>query len=294
MESTERQNRYFLLSWKLWMQLLYPRENAVFERVITQNHKNKFTLYHLCLMMLAGGVLSYGIVRFLRPLGIEFPIMAMIVLAIFSSIITLIWLVAIVTNITHEYQQATYDLICVAPMGKMGANWSIVTGTLHRQDLFGWIDSGRKWFSGLIFLILLSILLPVILSTAGESWNSALQNFILFLEVLVFIVFTYVEYIQSVLQGVLIALLIPRFIRRAGDVVVWALFSFITLQVVMVTIFLIVSILIKYIYSLNNWQYLSILPQLLLLFAMREVCIHRSWKLLSHQLNAETDAVNHI
>lgn len=294
MEAPQWHNRYFLLSWKLWNQLLYPRESAVFNRISTQNHKNKFTIYHLCLMMLAGAVISYGIVNYLRPLGFEFPILALLVFVIFSSIITLMWLVTIAANITHEYQQATYDLICVTPLGKLGANWSIVTGILHRQDLFRWIDTVRKWLSGLILLIFLSVLVPVILSTVGDNRSSSLEGIILFLDVLAFVVFTYVEYIQSVLQSVLIAMLVPRFIRRTSDAVLWSLFSFITLQLVMVIIFLAVGVLIQYIVIVNSWQLVSILPQLLLLFTMREVCIYSLWRLLSYQLNAETDEINHI
>lgn len=294
MEATRWYNRYVLLSWKLWKHLLYPRENAVFERVITQNPKQRLTIYHLSLLFLAGGILSYGVISFLRPLGTDFPIIAVIVLAVFSSIITIRWLVAIIENITHEHQHATYDLLCITPLGKMGVNLSIVTGTLHQQDIFRWIDSGRRWLSGLTLLIFLSVLVPIILSTVGDNRNSSFEGMILFLDVVGFVVITYVEYIQSVLLGVLIAIAIPQFIRRTGDGTVWAIFVFITLQIVTITIFLVMNIFTVYIFRLNDWQYLSILPQLLLFFAMREGCIYTLWKRLSHQLNAESDDIQQI
>jgi len=294
MEAPKARKHYFLLSWKLWKHLRYPHENAVFTRLVTQKRQHKFTISEASLALLCGGIIGYGVVSHLRPLGLEFPIVTLIVLAIFSSIITVLWLVTIAANITHEHQQATYDLICVSPLGKIGVNWSIATGTLHRQNLFRFVELARRWFTGLILLVQASVLLPIILTTVGDGRNRPYEGVMLCLDVLVFVISTYVEYIQTVLQGVLIAMLVPRYVHRAANVGVWTTVAFITLQVVMITVFLLGGIVIQFVFTANNWQYPSILPQLVLLFVMREICIFVLWKSLSHQLNAKAYDLNQV
>jgi len=287
MVNLERFKRYILLSWKLWRQLLSPRTETVSGRVINKSDHNRLTLFHLSLMMVVAGGVSYGVMRYLRPLSLEFPVLALIILSIVSAITTLIWLVMVTSAITRENQQGTYDLLSLAPSGKMGASWSITIKTLHQQKLFHWIEIGRRWFTGLVLLLFMSLLTLILLSTILETLIPPSEVVILFFEVMVFSILTYLEHIQSLLQGVLIAMLLPHFIRRSIDAAAAASLAYICLQGILLAVFLIGVLIIQTIFIVNEWQYSSILPQLLLLFAIREMSIYALWKLLSWQLSGE-------
>jgi|GEM_PF-3165509 len=290
----EWHDRFVPLSWTLWWQLLNPHESAVFMRVIDNEHQYRLTLFHFSLMLAGGIGLSFGVVNYLRPLALEFPVIALVVLTIFSSIITIVWLISIATKITQEYQRETLDLVCVTPSGQIGAYWSIATGILHRQDLFRWIHSIHRWLSGFVLLFFASALVPVVISSIGEGTGTSQEATVLVLEVLLFVVCVYAGHVQTVLPAILIAMLIPRIIRRATDVTIWGIFIFVTLQIMMMTVFLVGGGIANLIFIENAWLPGSIIPQLLVLYLIREVVIHALWKLLSLQLDTNIDDVKQL
>lgn len=273
---------YYFFSWMLWKHFLHPPESPVFWRTIKQG-PNRFAS-QLGLALLATSIMSYSISGYFTQFSVSFSIIILIALAIFSCSYLVIWIASISSTIAGEHRQATYDLICMTPSGAIGMNWALATGILHRNDMLNWIDFGRKLLSGLILLILLMVLVAI---SVHKGWNNIFEPLQLFFDVIFLTILSYIDHVQSVVLGVLIAMLIPITVRNVTDVHIWSVFIFMTLQVIMLTLFLVVSVLFPPYVKANHWQVSPIIPMLLLLYTMRESCIYIAWKVLSHQLNAE-------
>lgn len=278
---------YLFFSWRLWRLLLYPPENPIFWRKVKKHFKHKQIVIQTGLMILVAGMLSYAVWAYLTQFRFLFPIVLLTISVIFSSTITIFWMVNIISEISYEYHQATHDLICVTPLGIIGANWSIATGIVHRHDLFNWVDFGRRLFSGLILFILLTVFLALILTSLQNAWSHYLSLSLLLFEIGVLAIYSYIEFVHSVLLGVLTALLIPQYIHQISDANVWAIFFFIGLQTTALMIFIFGNLIAQSYFVFNEWQLRSILPQLLFLYVTRESFIYIFWKLLSYKANAD-------
>jgi hypothetical protein len=273
---------YPMLSWRLWQQLHQPPEHPVFWRTLKLLPKYQLPASILWLILLVTIAVSYVIGIYLVQFEVPIMILWLTMLASFSCAYMVIWIIHISQTIAREQQQATYDPICMTPSGAMGANWAFATGILHRGDRLHWIDFGRKLLSGLFLLILLMALLTITFREGLFTTGEPLQ---LFLEIALFTLMSYIDHVQALVLGVLIAMLVPIAIRNATDVHIWAVFIFITLQVFTLTTLVLVSQLMLSHMVGYHWQFSAML---FLLYGLREGLIHFFWKILSYQLNAES------
>ncbi|QPC84682.1 hypothetical protein G4Y79_09975 [Phototrophicus methaneseepsis] len=281
---------YLSLSWNLWRFLLYPPENPIFRRVVNKDFGYKSTIAYTAVMMLIAAIVSVMVCVYLAQFRFLFPIILLIVLTIFSSAITVFWMIGVISEINYEYDRDTYDLICVAPSGVMGANWSIAAGIVHRRDIFSWVDFGRRAFSSLLFFILLIVFLMLILVSLQNGGNHPLEWFLLLIEIAILAIFTYAEYVHSVILGLFVALFCSQYVHQGMDTGIGAILLFIALQMLVLMIFLFGNLIIPSHVVFKGQQLSFFLPQVLLLYATHEVFIFILWSLFLYRTNADKDS----
>ena len=268
-----------LLTWILWYFLLHPPEHPVFHRTLRRASQSSLPLPLIWFTLVVACVVGYSMWAFLLNFNASVALLLPLTMLLLSSVYVVVWIANISLAIIREQQQATYDPICMAPSGAIGANWSLATGILHRGDRFSWIDLGRRLLSGLLLLILTMALLTI---TFHKGLRDIAQPLWLMLDILLLTLMSYIDHVQSVVLGVLIAMLMPLYIRNATDVHLWSVFIFITLQVITLTVFVFVSLLALNYFKFNH---LDIAFSLLIHYLLREIFIHIVWNRLSHQLN---------
>lgn len=173
------------------------------------------------------------------------------------------WIGAAAHAIASERYRATYSLICATPNGAAGANWAIVTAVLHHRDLFNWVDGIRRLFSASMLLLLLMALLPI-------SISKPTNFYLILLEIFIFTAYSYIEYTQSVVLGMLIAVMVPQYVRDSGF---WSVLVFVALQVAVIVFSLVVTVYLH-----------KAIFIIVLLYILREITITTIWKVVSSQI----------
>ena len=101
---------------------------------------------------------------------------------------------------------------------------------------------------------------------------------------------SYVDHVQSVVLGSLIALLVPLYIRNSNDVHVWVVFLFITLQALAFIGFLGVMLVSQ---NLTLGKSHPIIFGLLLFYSLREGMIYVAWHIVAHHLNGSLEELDY-
>src|SRR5690606_18524139 len=111
------------------------------------------------------------------------------------------------------------------------------------------------------FLLVICVMALAVI-TFQQGMNASAKPVILLLDILAFILITYIDHIQTVVLAVLIALLVPNHIRNTTDVHIWSVFVFVTVQVFTVSCFIIADV---YFIQIAPDKRVSILPVLVFL-----------------------------
>lgn len=278
---------FIFFSWRLWQQLAHPPENPIYRRTVKKNLKFPIKFSHSVLVIFVVGFICYRLIVYLTQFNLPFSTIVLTILGIFTSAITIFWIINFISGIAHEQHGSTYDLICITALGTFNANLSIVTGVLHKHDLFNWVNLIRKIISGLLLIVLMILFIALISVTFEGNWTQFITGILLLIEIIIFALISYVEYVQSVTLGTLIAILIPQHSGHSINIYIGAVLLFIVLQIVIFIIFYVSSLFAQAFFILHDWKLQPILPQLLFLYFIREGCIYLMWNILSSHLNID-------
>jgi hypothetical protein len=226
-----------------------------------------------CLMTLKATVIS--------PLSI-------IVLFVSSSLYVSVWIIDITQMIIREHRQGTYDLLCAAPAGAINVNQAICAASLHRYNALMWINLARKLSAGL-FLFVLLMIFP--LAAFYQKPDEDLRLWRPFLDIVALIIATYLDHVQTVVLGCLVAMLAPVQRPRNRDASLIAVGGFLTVQAL---IFLLTGLVITLLDLVYEWFHPTSVwvelcrPALNLLafYLIRETFNIILWKELVAQLEA--------
>jgi hypothetical protein len=269
-----------LTTWTLWRHLLYPVSHPLFQRTLKTPIALLPTSCLAWFVPLIGLLACCGIWTLTFQLRFSVAVLLLMALFCFSSIYVALWVVAISGAIARAHERGTYDLLCLAPPGALGANGAICIAVLHRDDALGWIDLVRKLIAGLLLFIFLLTLIATALRQKVLDSISFLQ---LFLDIAALSVASYVDHVQSVVLGSLVGMLVPVYRRTSVDSRIWAVAVFLTLQAAtFLATFLIIIVILPGLHAESSPLLLS-LP---VFYLTREVFIISLWRVLAYQLNA--------
>lgn len=268
------------ITWTLWHHLRHPPAHALFQKTLKRSVDDSPTQLTIAIVPLVGSLACCGVWMLFIPLKLPVPLLVLAVMVTLSSSYVITWVIRISASITREHERGTYDLLCLAPSGALGANWALCAASLHRDDSLGWIDFLRRLLAGLLLLVLLIVLLT---TAFRENTRDPLQFLGLFLDMILLTAASYVEHVQAIVLGSLVGMLMPVSSRTGVDARIWAAAVFVMIQAIALMMALLAGLVI-----FPAWYtgISSIFISLLVFYLTREGFILVFWQALTYRLNA--------
>jgi hypothetical protein len=294
-----------IFTWKLWRTLREPPliSHALYRRVVTTPAlpvQVQFDGRWLWVLGLLGlgylitqhGLISLMLVVFIVPAGgVLLFLMMPVLLPPFTAFVGGFWAASISSSLVREHHTHTYELLCMAPGGTLGANWAIASGCMHRGDVFGALRYGMYvammiggMFLGLLILVAVFMALR---ESPGETLIVAGRTVV---DLAVILGLFYAHYIQSVVLSALIGVCAPALFHQRGDTPWFAFGMFTAIQLGTYAAFALAHALLQPILNHippDNWAAYVGAPviYLLLFVLLREAIILGLWEFVSARLS---------
>jgi hypothetical protein len=222
-----------MITLRLWKAFKHPPStHPIFQRLLDEA-EDEIELFSLLQQILLQGQI------WLWPLLFMLNMRALLLMVFSGTLYGAIWSVQISGRIATERQNRRYDLLCLSPLGAVGASWAICTGCLHQKRAFEQINSQEAWSVRLILFIPIVISLPLIVRQLfAVTLTTSLIG------ILAVILVFYVDHVQSVLFGGLLGLLAFHHAPSRLDCRLWALAAFLGLQIITYLLLALVSVFI--------------------------------------------------
>ncbi|MBZ0300559.1 MAG: hypothetical protein K8J31_12495, partial [Anaerolineae bacterium] len=239
------------------------------------------------------GIISLLLVVFIVPaIGVLSFLMLPVMLPPLTALAAGFWAARISSTLVREYHTHTYELLCLAPNGSLGANWVIASGCLHRGDYFSALRFAMyvALLIGGMFLGLLAMVavFMALRATPSQSLVVALRTVV---DLSVILLLFYLHYVQSLVLSALVGVYVPTVFRSRMDATWVALALFVALQLALYAIFygshLLLAPLLATIPPTDWLAFVSTPLLYLILFLLpREVIILWLWGVVTTRLNA--------
>lgn len=286
------------MTWALWRALCAPNfDHPLYQRLAMHRNRLGFGSWQFSFMIGMIGLFFFMVMfapMLLILMLIASPILYITLTATFFGVLTT---VHVSGAVVRERLGERYELLCLTPDGGMGVNWMIYTGRMHQENI---LEQGLSecWT---IVRILLSIaffmMLGGLLSLSGTPETQAPEatRFVISFAVLLVSLSgaVYLDYVQSILVGGLLGLVIGNITRSLSDARIWSIALFIFQQILVYgVIFLLGLVIAPTIIGLFIRNDLIIglaTPPLvvLALYGIRELMIHGLWRWLTQRLNSD-------
>lgn len=137
-----------MTGWQLWKALKQPLEaHPIYRRVLDDIYDDHTRWQRKLQRLLTEGQL------WLWPLLFMLDMRAIMLVVLGGSLYGIIWATSISSRIYSEQNRRTYELLCLTSEGIFGAVWAIITGSLHRERIFGAINSLEAWGIRILLLV---------------------------------------------------------------------------------------------------------------------------------------------
>jgi hypothetical protein len=217
-----------------------------------------------------------------------------ILLPIIANTYGLNWAVGIGSLIATERERKTYDLLCVTPFGTLPTTWAITSGYAHYDQTLRSVSQLRAWQLAIIWVVVPFIGSMVIMQFGQIGYYITLiPVFIAYLAA--FTAMLYIDQFQSIIVGVLVAMIIPTLGRAMQETRIWITGVFILLQFVTYLSALLICLgALPIIFDALKLRGVLIdfgLPVLsvVIFFLIHEAIIRWLWRVLKEQVGAEVD-----
>ena len=269
-----------LLPWMVWQRLRHPTTRAIYYRV----HRSQavfrgqwwFVWVVVCVFAVLFCIDGLQRLNFAPPM----PVLMLVFMSLFSTLYLVPWIFEISTAMYREYNRETYDLLCVLPAGAAGVDLAISAACLHRNDLLRWTDFVRLGLSGLILFVFLIILVPILFTLPNSEFSEFLH---LLIEMSALVMISYLEHVQSILMGVMLAMLLSHMSRTQTNTNFQGVVVFIGIQAVSLLLVLLLTQWLAHQSDTGS----PIVASLVLFFALRHALIIFLWSHLSSYWNVD-------
>lgn len=228
-----------LLSWRLWRAIFH---NSLYEfPVLVRSPEGQPETTILAWYRSKAGVGALLLISALALLLVP-ALLPLLLILLFMLLVVLAgtlsgWTAAtrIAKTIFREQEKARYDLLLLTPPGVLGVHWAIVTRNLRDDRLLRWLRWLPSGFFIFIAFLLFGLLIGIVTTSFLWLLNDALLGFSALFQVsagLLVITILYTDYLQSVVLGVLVGILLPTYARTQAENSAYALASacFFTVQ----------------------------------------------------------------
>lgn len=199
--------------------------------------------------------------------------------------------------IAREHENNTYHLLALAPAGPLGLSWAICTSALYHNSEFHQFRVIVR--ASLVIAVVISAILALMaLVSQSESFarfaQSAYHTIAHFISIVGLCAALYLEYAQSAILGCIVGMIIPTYTHSRLDASLFAFGMFLLLQIlvyllVFVGAFAVLPALFHAAGASGFYSDVSITAlRVALFFAVRDVVIVLSWRVLTYRLNALT------
>jgi hypothetical protein len=205
-----------LLSWKLWHATFYnslydfPLLVRPYDAHRWQQVTPLFRKFRLALL-----VLGLLFILFVYPAALPMTLaVGFVLLVLFAGTVSG-WVAAsrIAGAIFREQEKGRYELLLLSPPGVLGVHWAIVTRYLRDDTLLRWLRWLPSGFYIFIAFPLFGLLIAILLTSVLWLFSDNPQpGFFTLFQVgmgLLIVGMLYTDYVQSVVMGILIGILLP-------------------------------------------------------------------------------------
>lgn len=199
--------------------------------------------------------------------------------------------VGISAALGREREQGRYELVGLTLPGAVGATWAIAARHLCRSTWSQFLHYGLTLLhlAGLLALGISFVTNPV-----GGSLAQVLNYA---LSLLIFLLLIRVDYIQTVVLGALLGMVVPNFIPSRGDAYRVGLSAFVGLQLGSIILLILIEASLGrtlFLFGLQADLVAAGLLRLVILYGLRETAVAALWFLLAWQLNTDLNEVRTI
>jgi hypothetical protein len=295
-----------ILTWKLWRVLSEPPvfAHAQYKRVVLARTLSFYNdidwrwLWLLVAPVLIYLVFRHGLIAIIMLVfavpaaGVMLFLMLPVLLPPFTTLVGGFWAAIISRTIIKEHRSHTYDLLCLAPEGTLGANWAIASGCLHRGDVFGGLRFAMYVAliigGGLLVMLALVALFMAIRATPAIILVTAVRTIV---DLGIVLALFYVHYVQSMVLCALVGVYAPTLFDYRSDTP-WLAFSLFELiqfgsYGAFALLHLLIEPVLRYI-TPGAWLAYIAVPLLYLLgfTLLREAIILGLWEVIRVRFNA--------
>lgn len=213
---------------------------------------------------------------------------AIVMLVLFNgTFYGLVWSFQIAAQLANERESGEWELLCLLPSGALGAAWATATGCMSRDNAF-------KHRYRRHVIVLRGLLLIVVVVTLGTLLDRrtvyAPDMLMLYATFFAVLAASYLDYVQAVVLGSLTGIYAGIATNSRFDAQVWAVISFLALQVGIYALALVVGfVALPALLPAANpaMEAARLALQLLLFAAMREILIAFLWRFVAQRLNTD-------
>lgn len=289
-----------LLSWRLWRAIFH---NSLYEfPVLVRSPDGKREPADLSSyksrLAIGGWLLVMAFILLLYPSVLPtLCIFLFMTLVLFGGTLSG-WTAAtrIAKTIFREQEKARYDLLLLTPPGVLGVHWAIVTRNLRDDRLLRWLRWLPSGFFIFVGFLLFGLLIGIITTSFLWLLNDSVLGFSALFQVsagLLVLGILYADYLQSVVMGVLIGILLPTYAKTQAENSAYALASacFFSVQALYYLIFgfvglwLTVQVIVPAL--VQGRQFIAVIVlaiSLAVMFASREIVVRWLWRQAEQRL----------
>lgn len=204
----------------------------------------------------------------------------------------------IASQIHREKARHRYDLLLLTPPGVLGVHWAMVTRTMRDQPVLRWMRWLPAGFYLMIGFPVLALLVTAILTSVfwlfGGDRGVMLNNILQLLWLTGVLALLYSDYIQSVVLGVLVGILIPTYAEGDDTAAAFALASagFFGGQMLFYMFFILLGMVLLYyiivpVIGLGNTMALIVITLVYggMMILCRELLTRQLWRVAEARLN---------
>lgn len=277
-----------MLTWQLWNLIQIPSAHPMYRRAIRLGRNTEHLGWIIPVM---GLITCCALWNWLARLRLSASLLILMLLIFFSaSFYVLGWVIHISMSIAKEHEHETFDQLSLPPAGALGVSWAFASASIHRNDTFGWISSLRMWSMAGIGMIAFSVLFTSVFAPTGPDIT---QFLLIFVQVVSLLTLSYLDHVQSIVQGCLVGMLTPTFVFRRLDVRFLCILGFLASQVAIYVVWILIGfVALPFIINtlnLSGWftDVSLTLLRVALFYSLREGMIILLWRLLIGRLNAD-------
>lgn len=295
-----------MITWKLWHALINPLYNhPIFQHALRKQRAFSFPNQIFGYMGLSVLLICAGFTFFPNIITVllVFCFIAPFLFMVFNgSVYGIVLALNIGWVIAKEQEQYTHALLCVSPVGPLGAHWLLATGYLHRNNttrqLHMLVRAQYIVVLGMLGIIGLILLLNMVEARDGNA-TARIHALVVVAKAALILCGVFFDHVQSLVLGCLVGILAPVRSPTYFEVGFWSTGVYLLLQLTGYLVFIFPGLLLTArLFEALQWhsefaELLLAALRLLVFYLIREGIIAGMWRVATVYLNSSVGEFPH-